>query len=151
SYPEGCKYENVLFETRLLSIVDAYQALVGRRKYKRSWSPPATMRYIDALSGVEYDLEVWELFLGSMGLYPKGSLVELTNNALGFVVSVPKNGEDLERPIIAVVRNEYGEDLTHHDLVNLQEEKSLSISKDLDNQEIFGNNALEVFMSIEVA
>ncbi len=151
SYPEGSKYENVYFETRLLSIVDAYQALVGRRRYKRSWSPPATMRYIDALSGVEYDLELWELFLKTMGLYPKGSVVELSNNAIGFVVSVPHNGDDPERPVVAVVRNEYGEDLEHHELVDLQIERDLSILKDLDNQEIFGNNALEVFMQIEVS
>lgn len=151
SYPKGCRYEDVSFETRLLSIVDAYQALVGRRRYKRSWSPPATMRYIDALSGVEYDYEVWLLFLRIMGLYPKGSLVELSNHSIGFVVSVPKNVGDPERPIIAVVRNEFGEDLGHHELVDLQETLDISIIRDLDNQEIFGTNALEVFMGIEVS
>ena len=151
SYPKGCRYEDVSFETRLLSIVDAYQALVGKRKYKRSWSPPATMRYIDALSGVEYDYEVWLLFLRIMGMYPKGSLVELSNHSIGFVVSVPKNEGNPERPIVAVVRNEYGEDLEHHELVDLQETLDISIIRDLDNQEVFGSNALEIFMGIEVA
>jgi HD-GYP domain-containing protein (c-di-GMP phosphodiesterase class II) len=150
SYPKGCQYENVSFETRLLSIIDAYQALVGRRNYKRSWSPPATMRYIDALSGVEYDFEIWLLFLKVMGLYPKGSLVELSNHSVGFVVSVPKDEADPERPVIAVVRNEFGEDLDHHDLVDLQETLDVSIIKDLDNQEVFGKNALEIFMGIDI-
>ena len=57
---------------------------MGRRKYKRSWSPPATMRYIEALSGVEYDYEVWLMFLKIMGMFPKGSLVELSNHSIGF-------------------------------------------------------------------
>jgi HD-GYP domain-containing protein (c-di-GMP phosphodiesterase class II) len=151
SYPSGCNYDKVSFETRLLSIVDVYQALVGRRNYKRSWSPPATMRYIDALSGVEYDYEVWLMFLKLMGMFPKGSLVELSNHSIGFVVSVPRNEGDPERPIIAVVRNEYGEDLEHHELVDLQESLDISIVRDLDNQEVFGSNALEVFMGIEVS
>ena len=151
SYPSGCTYDKVSFETRLLSIVDAYQALVGRRKYKRSWSPPATMRYIDALSGVEYDYEVWLMFLKIMGMFPKGSLVELSNHSIGFVVSVPVNEGDPLRPIIAVVRNEYGEDLEHHELVDLQESLDVSIIRDLDNQEVFGSNALDVFMGIEVS
>jgi HD-GYP domain-containing protein (c-di-GMP phosphodiesterase class II) len=151
SYPAGFSYENVSFETRLLSIVDAYQALVGRRKYKRSWSPPATMRYIDALSGVEYDYEVWLLFLKIMGMFPKGSLVQLSNHSIGFVVSVPKKEGDPERPIVAVVRNEYGEDLEHHELVDLQDTLDISIVRDLDNQEVFGSNALDVFMAIEIS
>ncbi len=151
SYPKECQYKDVLFETRLLTIVDVYQALVGRRRYKRSWAPPATMRYLDALSGVEYDYEVWLLFLKVMGLYPKGSVVELSNRSIGFVVGIPKDEADPERPIVAVVRNEWGEDLDHHELVDLQESLDISITKDLDSLEVFGNNALEIFMGIEVS
>ncbi|MBU2514859.1 HD domain-containing protein [bacterium] len=151
SYPKDCHYEDVFFETRLLAIVDVYQALVGRRRYKRSWSPPATMRYLDALSGVEYDYEVWLLFLKVMGLYPKGSVVELSNHSIGFVVSIPRDESDPERPIVAVVRNEYGEDLDHHELVDLQEALDISIAKDLDSLEVFGSNALDVFMGIEIS
>ena len=150
SYPENSQYKDVIFETRLLSIIDAYQALVGRRRYKRSWPPPATMRYIDALAGVEYDLQIWELFLEAMGLYPRGSLVELNNGAIAFVVDVPKEEKDLERPVIAIVRNEYGEDLAHNDVLDLSEERDITIAKDLDAQETFGNNAIDIFMNIEV-
>lgn len=151
SYPRDVPYENVAFETRLLSIIDTYQALVGKRNYKRSWSPPSTMRYIDALAGVEYDDEVWAQFLKIMGLYPKGSLVELNNHSIGFVVSVPRNGNDPKKPVVAVIRNEYGEDLTHHELLDLQEEMDVSILKDLDNHEVFGTKALDKFMAINVS
>ncbi|MCP4753641.1 MAG: HD domain-containing protein [Proteobacteria bacterium] len=150
SYPQT-SFDDVLFETRLLSIIDVYQAFVGKRKYKKSWSAPATMRYLDALAGVEYDFDVWEEFLQVMGMYPKGSLVELNDGSLGFVMNVPGNGKDLERPLVAVVRNSEGEDLKHHDLVDLQMEKDVSIVKDADSQEIFGDRALETFMSIRVS
>ncbi len=147
-YPKGIDYNKVIYESRLLSIIDAYQALVGRRKYKKSWNPPAAIRYIDALAGVEFDMSAWDDFLSVIGLYPKGSLVELNNKSIGFVMSVPE--ENLERPQIAVVRNEDGDDLDHHNLIDLEYERKLHIVKDLDVMETFGDNALNYFTSIRV-
>ncbi len=151
SYPPQCKFEQVNFETRLLSIIDIYQALVGRRTYKRSWSPPATMRYLDALAGVEFDEDAFEAYLESMGTYPKGSLVELSDGSMGFVVSVPKGADSSERPLVVVVRNAAGEDLQHKDMLDLVVEKDISITRDLDNYEVFGNKALDVFLNIDVS
>jgi HD-GYP domain-containing protein (c-di-GMP phosphodiesterase class II) len=147
-YPKGVNYEKVIFESRLLSIIDAYQALVGRRKYKKSWNPPAAIRYIDALAGVEFDVKAWAEFLKVVGLYPKGSLVELNDKSVGFVMNTPK--EDLKRPQVAIIRNPAGEDLEHHTWVDLEIEQDVFITKDLDIEEILGQNALNVFTSIQI-
>ncbi len=151
SYPKDCSYKYVSFETRLLSIIDVYQALVGTRKYKRSWTPPAAMRYLDALAGVEFDQEAWNSFVKVMGLYPIGSLVGLNDKTIGFVMNVPAEEEDMERPLIAVVRNAEGEDLQNHYLVDLLEEQDMLIDSDLDSQEVFGNNALKTFSEIQIS
>jgi len=148
SYPENANFDDVIFETRLLAITDSYQALVGKRKYKKSWTPPAAIRYLDALAGIEYDLSVWELFLKTMGIYPKGSLVELTDGTLGFVMNVPKL--DLERPDVAVICDKEGEMYEHHTLIDLEEEKDISIIKDQDPFEMFGDKALEIFLKIKI-
>lgn len=151
SYPANIEFKDVSFETRLLSIVDIYQALAGKRKYKKSWSAPATMRYLDALAGVEYDLRVWDQFLPIMGLYPKGSLVRLSDSSLGFVMNVPGPGRDLEKPMIAIIRNSQGETLTHHEVIDLAVEKDIRIAEDMNTQEVFGDKALDVFTSISVS
>jgi HD-GYP domain-containing protein (c-di-GMP phosphodiesterase class II) len=147
-YPKGVDYGKVIYESRLLSIIDAYQALVGRRKYKKSWNPPAAIRYIDALAGVEFDMDAWENFLNVVGLFPKGSLVELGDHSIGFVMGTPK--QDLKRPQVAIVRNPSGEDLTHHSLIDLELEQDLSIISDLDIEETFGHDALNVFTNIQI-
>ncbi len=147
-YPKEVPYDQVIYETRLLSIIDAYQALVGRRKYKKSWNPPAAIRYIDALAGVEFDIDTWSDFISVVGLYPKGSLVQLNDNSTGFVMSIPS--DDLNRPQVAIVRNAAGEDLEHHTLVDLELEQELEIVKDLDIEETFGADALNVFSSIQI-
>jgi putative nucleotidyltransferase with HDIG domain len=148
-YPKNVNYDSVIYETRLLSIVDAYQALVGKRKYKKSWTPPAAIRYIDALAGIEFDMNAWEDFISVMGLYPKGSLVELSDSSVGFVMSVPES--ELNKPQVAVIRNSDGEDLDSHSLIDLSFEKEITIKKDLDIEEALGREALKIFSGLNVS
>ncbi|MBU2514356.1 HD domain-containing protein [bacterium] len=148
SYPDSIKWDDVRLEARLIAIIDIYQALVGKRSYKKSWAPPAAMKFIDNLAGVEYDLDIWNEFMKIMGRYPKGSAVELSDGSQAFVVSVPE--KDLSRPSVVIVRNASGEDLKHHTLVDLEVEKDLNISKEIDSFETFGDNVIELFASLQV-
>ncbi len=148
NYPQGVKYEDVLMETRLAAIVDVYQALVGRRSYKKSWGSAAAIRYIDALAGTEFDPEVWEDFVNAIGLYPKGGLVEMSDDTLGFVMNVPE--EDLERPEVAIFRDANGENYAQPFLVDLAEEEELEISQDLDHYEVLGEEAIDIFLSLQI-
>jgi putative nucleotidyltransferase with HDIG domain len=148
SYPQIVDYKKVGFESRLLAVIDIYQALVGTRSYQKSWSPPATMRYLEALAGVEVDQYAFDLFVREMGVYPKGSLVQLSDDSIGFVMNVPDENMDLNRPLVAVVRDSRGTDLTHHHLLDLHFEKDISIKQDVDRNDIFGDRAVDVFTHI---
>ena len=150
SYPGNISYEKIGMECKLLAIGDIYQALVGKRNYKRSWTPPQVMRYLYALSGIEYEDQLWNMFLNIMGEYPVGSLVVLSDDSIGFVMTVPGEGEDLTRPRVAVVRNAYGEDFEKHTLIDLQEEQDIFIKNDLDAAEVFGNQALKHFTDLQI-
>jgi len=148
SYPKGVNYDDVIMEARLISIVDVYQALIGRRSYKKSWAPAAAIRYIDALAGAEFDDEIWEDFVNVMGLYPKGSLVEMSDGTIGFVMNVPE--DDLERPEVAIFRDADGNDYDHPSLIDLAENQDLEIEQDLDHYDVLGEDAMEIFLQIEV-
>ncbi len=150
SYPANIPYEKIGFESKLLAIGDIYQALVGKRNYKRSWTPPQAIRYLYALAGIEYDERLWGVFLSMMGEYPVGSLVVLNDDSMGFVMSVPNEGEDLTRPQIAIVRNAFGEDLENHQLIDLHEERDVFIKGDLDAMDVFSNQALKQFSELRV-
>lgn len=150
SYPSKISYEDLNFESRLLALVDIYQALVGKRSYKRSWTPPQAMRYLSALVGIEYTPDIWDLFLKLMGEYPIGSLVVLSDDSMGFVMNVPKEEEDLLRPLVALIRNADGEDLENNPLVDLQIEKDLRITNDLDVLDVLSGNALDEFSEMKI-
>jgi len=92
---------------------------------------------------------VWDDFMQVMGLYPKVSLVELSDKSIAFVMSVAE--EDPERPQIVAVRNSAGQDLSHHSLIDLMDEKGFDIVKDLDVMEGFGTDAIEVFSNLDIS
>lgn len=148
SYPSVKDYSEVMYETRLLALIDIYQALVGKRSYKKSWAPPSAIRYIETLAGVEYDYEVWEDFLISIGRYPVGSLVQLNTDDIAFVVSI--HDEKPDKPIVVIVRDADGQDVSHHTFIDLSNEDKITIAKDLDVAEVFGENGLEAFTSINL-
>lgn len=143
-------YDKVLSETKLLALVDIYQALVGKRSYKKSWTPPETIRYLGTLAGVEYEDETYEMFVNVLGKYPKSSLVELSDGQVGFVMNVPHDKTKLDRPQVAIVKNAAGEQLEHNDLLDLTVEQDIKIVTELDAQDVFGEHALDVFSKLHV-
>ena len=148
SYPQIDNYDDLVMETRLIAIVDVYQALVGRRSYKKSWAPPAAMKFIDQLSGIEFDIDVWDDFFQIVGQYPVASLVELNDGSIAFVVQAAV--EDLDKPRVAVIRNAKGEDLTNNPLIDLAEETDIKIVKDLDNYDVLGDASLDIFTNLNI-
>ena len=148
SYPKGIKYEELGFESKLLSIVDVYQALIGKRTYKKPWSPPEAIRYLESLAGIEFSESVWMQFLQVVGKYPLGSLVQLSDNSLGFVIKGAK--KNIARPAVAIVKNSAGEKLSTHPFVDLDDEQDLRITKDVHVEDHFGNEGLQAFIGLQV-
>jgi len=152
SYP-NVPYDEVLPITRLASIVDVYQALIGRRKYKKNWVPGKAIEYVRKLRGTEFEDRMLDSFVDALGIYPVGSLVRLSTNELAFVLSIgPKDHSD--RPVVAVVENAQGELLSHHTLVDLMVEADIRVEEVIDHYEHYNkteDQAFEIFQSIRIA
>ena len=148
SYPNNKTYEDASKETRLLSIVDVFQALIGHRSYKKPWAPASAIRYIFNLVGTEHGALTFSEFHQSMGIYPVGSLVELSDGSLAFVTSVPLT--ELKRPQVVLVKNPAGEELTNNTLIDLLEEADLSIVKDISTYEVYGKDSLQKFANLNI-
>jgi len=152
SYP-AVPYEQVLPITRLASVVDVYQALIGRRKYKKNWVPGKAVEYVRKLRGTEFDDRLLDSFVETMGVYPVGSLVRLSTNELAFVLSIgPKDHTD--RPVVAVVENAGGEMLTHHTLLDLMVDTDIQVAEVVDHYEHYNKSedqAFHIFQSIRIS
>jgi hypothetical protein len=109
------------------------------------------MRYLDAIAGVEFDLDLWTDFQEVMGYYPIGSLVQLNDASLAFVINVPL--VDLLKPqaaaaAVVVVAN--GQQLEDNLLIDLANESELKIQQELDSCDVFKDRALDTFMNLKI-
>lgn len=77
-YPTGCLAKEVSLLTRIVSVVDVFDALVSRRPYKRPWTVEEAVANIEEAAGTQFDPTVVAVFLK---LYRRGDLSEMIASA----------------------------------------------------------------------
>ena len=87
-YPRGLSGEQISFHSKLVAIVDVYDAITSDRCYHDGMSPTEALTKMYSWRLTDFDGELLEQFIQCLGIYPVGSLVELTTGEVGFVISV---------------------------------------------------------------
>jgi HD-GYP domain-containing protein (c-di-GMP phosphodiesterase class II) len=99
-YPKGSKGMDIPEAARISAVADVFDALTAKRVYKSSMSSRNAITIILKDSGVHFDSKIARELLVSLGLYPPGSIVALSDGRVGFVVS--GGGTDLVRPVVLI-------------------------------------------------
>ncbi|KGI78109.1 HD-GYP domain-containing protein [Oleiagrimonas soli] len=87
-YPHGLKNGSIPMFGRILGLIDSYDAMTNIRPHMGSRSPhQAVMHLYDARDQL-FQAELVEQFIQTSGIYPTGSLVELTDGRVGVVTAV---------------------------------------------------------------
>jgi HD-GYP domain-containing protein (c-di-GMP phosphodiesterase class II) len=98
-YPRG-----VSLSGRIVAIADCYDALTSSRVYRRTAeTPDTTLRYILQKSGTLYDPILAKLFVNVLGVYPVGTLCQLSSGELGVVMQSNTDPEQWEHPRVKVI------------------------------------------------
>ncbi len=152
SYPD-VPFEMVPAMVRFAAVVDVYQALIGKRSYKRNWVPGKAIEYIIKLRNSEFDPRMVDYFMETMGKYPVMSLVRLNTDELAFVLMIaPKDFP--ERPVISIIENAKGEMLTHNDIIDLMVESDINITEIVDHYEHYNESeeqTYNIFQSMNIS
>jgi len=85
----------------IVAICDVYDALSQRRGYKQDYSPDVVYNIMNKDKGSAFDPELLDKFFIFMGLWPIGSVVELSDGSIALVRS--QNESDIRRPKIEIV------------------------------------------------
>ncbi|MEQ8803684.1 MAG: HD-GYP domain-containing protein, partial [Haliea sp.] len=72
---------------RIAAIVDTYGALTSNREYAAAISPSHAIRVLYDARDTDFQAELVEAFIRAIGVYPAGSLVELSSGEVGVVVA----------------------------------------------------------------
>lgn len=100
-YPRGRTAAQIHPLAKIGSVADAFTALVSKRPYRAAMLPyHAMVRMLqDGAAGL-YDTQVVRGLLNTIGLFPVGSYVALSDNRLGKVIRC--NGATYDRPVLEV-------------------------------------------------
>lgn len=90
-YPEQLSAAYLHKFVRMVSIVDVYDAITSNRQYKEGSPAFDALKILYAERDKHFDSELVEAFIRMVGVYPPGTLVEMTNGEVGIVVSANKD------------------------------------------------------------
>jgi len=134
-YPDGLRGDKIHELSRIVSIVDIWDALRSERPYKQAWNPDKVLAFLQGPTMVtKYDTQVLEIFSALVVPYPIGSRVMITGGRTAIVSGM--NLGDYSRPIIKLENEADGEfmDLTEHK--GLQIIETLALGRELETESV---------------
>jgi putative nucleotidyltransferase with HDIG domain len=116
-YPRGLDGQSIPFWSKIVAIVDVYDAITSDRSYHRGIPSTEALTKMYGWRLTDFDAELLEQFIQCLGIYPVGTLVELTSGEVGIVISV--NPEARLRPKVDLVLDRDRKPLYPSRIVNL--------------------------------
>ena len=97
-YPKRLKGEEISYNGRILAITDMYDALTADRCYKAGMPSQKALQILMKDSETKLDATLLQQFIKCIGIYPLGSLVELSNQRVAMVMN--QNDKQPLRPVV---------------------------------------------------
>ena len=126
-YPHFLRGDKISPLARIVAVTNTYDNLCNRPIHADSMSPHEAMSYMFGKMRKQFDPAVLNLFIRSMGIYPPGTIVKLSDGTLGMVVAV-NSGKPL-RPSILIY--DPGVPKSEAIILDLEHEPILEISESL--------------------
>jgi HD-GYP domain-containing protein (c-di-GMP phosphodiesterase class II) len=138
-YPRKTSGADIDVLARIVSVADAFEAMVSQKPYRNSMIGYAAMKALLSDNSRRFDPDILKAFIKSMGIYPLGSTVMLNNAAIARVIEI--HPEAPLRPRLRIIVDEFGKryEGDEGDAVDLVAEKTLFIARPLDPKELAGS------------
>jgi HD-GYP domain-containing protein (c-di-GMP phosphodiesterase class II) len=121
--------------SRIVSIVDRYDAMTSDRVYRTALQPQKALAILFTSQGSHHDPALMRYFMNLMGYYPLGTAVKLSDGSIGIVVGGPGTPEQRHLPRVQIILDAEGRPsrgLTVDLASALDAERGLRISGTID-------------------
>jgi HD-GYP domain-containing protein (c-di-GMP phosphodiesterase class II) len=139
-YPDHMAGASIDMGARIVSVADAFEAMVSKKAYRESMVGYQAIKNMLADNARRFDPAVIMAFTKIMGIYPIGSIIRLNDESVARVLSVNSNAP--LRPVVEILINRAGKIFKSGkgEVVDLLAEKTLFIKKAIDPAEFAGAN-----------
>ena len=137
-YPSQLDGDQINNMTRIVAIVDVYDAITSDRCYHDAISPYDALKNMYEWVKEDFDKDMIEKFIKCLGIYPIGSVVETNLGHVGIVVSASEKSK--LRPIVMLVQNSKHETFPKPKIVNLAHPKWRTGTQKLEVKRILSKN-----------
>ena len=86
-YPKGIQGDEICIYGRMAGIADCFSALVKKRPYAEPMSSYEALRALSGWGGELFQEALVQQFISSVGVFPVGSLIELSSGEVAVVVA----------------------------------------------------------------
>ncbi len=100
-YPAGAKRSSLNLGTMICSIADVYDAMRSQRAYQQAFPTDRVLAVLKKDDGAHFEAHLVRRFVQLLGIYPPGTLVKLSSNAVAVVTRV--HAPDPYRPRVKIL------------------------------------------------
>lgn len=116
-YPNALQGTQIPLYARIAAIADCYDAITSQRVYAQPIAHATALKKMYEWRGYDFQPELIEAFIQSVGVYPTGTLVELTSGEVGIVIK--ENPGKRLRPHVLVILDRHKNQLENFIELNL--------------------------------
>lgn len=118
-YPRGLRGSAIPMAARIAGLIDTFDAMTSVRSYAACKSPHEAVMTLYESRDRLFQAELVEQFIRTCGIYPTGSLVELSDGTVGVVMAI--NSLKRLRPCVMLLLDGNKKPLAHFITVDLSE------------------------------
>ena len=104
-YPNGMHADQIPVFARIAAIVDCYDAITSHRSYARAIPPATAIKMLYEWKDIDFQAELVEAFIQTVGIYPADSLVELSSGEVAVVIAEYRTRRLRPRVMVLLDRN----------------------------------------------
>jgi len=87
-YPRGITEERIPYYAKIISIIDAYDAMISDKPYSKGISTLDACRHLYQNRKTLFDKDILKKFIHFIGIYAPGSIVEMNTGEIGIVIEI---------------------------------------------------------------
>jgi hypothetical protein len=122
--------------SRIVAIAETFDALTTSRPYRTAHLPDIAIGMLSRLAGSRLDRELTLAFIQSVGVYPSGTVVELSDQSIGVVSHPGKDSKAWKSPHVRLIRSPSYQEILNGPVIDL-------------SQPVEGKPAVEIVRTLE--